>query len=190
MKTSFELTGQYGPAFRLMILTGQRRGEVTGLDWSELRREGGRWDLPAERSKNGRPHLIPLSKQAIAQLDAVAGGKDWPSHGLVFQSSSGTRLSAFSKAKEKWDAMIVRKMRLAGEEGAVLAPWRLHDIRRTVATGMQALQIRTEIIESVLNHLSGTKSGIVDVYQCYPYQEEKRQAMKRWGRHIKKLTAS
>lgn len=55
---------------------------------------------------------------------------------------------------------------------------------------MQALQIRTEIIESVLNHLSGTKSGIVGVDQCYPYQEEKRQAMKRWGRHIKKLTAS
>jgi hypothetical protein len=55
---------------------------------------------------------------------------------------------------------------------------------------MQALQIRTEIIESVLNHLSGTKSGIVGVYQCYPYQEDKRQAMKRWGRHIKKLTAS
>ena len=109
---------------------------------------------------------------------------------LVFQSSSGTRLSAFSKAKEKWDAMTVRKMRLAGEEGAILAPWRIHDIRRTVATGMQALQIRTEIIESVLNHLCGTKSGIVGVYQCYPYQEEKRQAMKRWGKHIKKLTAS
>lgn len=189
-KTSFQLTGQYGSAFRLMILTGQRRGEVIGLDWSELRREGGRWDLPAERSKNGRPHLIPLSKQAIALLDAVADGKDWPSHGLVFQSSCGTRLSAFSKAKEKWDAMIVIKMSSAGEEGAVLAPWRIHDIRRTVATGMQALQIRTEIIESVLNHLSGTKSGIVGVYQCYPYQAEKRQAMKRWGRHIKKLTAS
>lgn len=55
---------------------------------------------------------------------------------------------------------------------------------------MQALQIRTEIIESVLNHLSGTKSGIVGVYQCYPYQEEKRQAMKQWGRHIKKLATS
>lgn len=123
-KTSFQLTGQYGPAFRPMILTGQRRGEVIGLDWSELRREGGRWGLPAERSKNGRPHLIPLSKQAIAQLDTVAGGKHWPSHGLVFQSSYGT------------------------------------------------------------------KSGIVGVYQCYPYQEEKRQAMKRWGRDIKKLTAS
>lgn len=188
-KTSFQLAGQYGPAFRLMILTGQRRGEVIRLDWSELRREGSRWDLPAERSKNGRGHLIPLSKQAIALLDAVACVKDWPSHGLVFLSSYGTRLSAFSKVKEKWDAMIFRKMRSA-EEGAILAPWRIHDIRRTVATGMQALQIRTEIIESVLNYLSGTKSGIVGVYQCYPYQEEKRQAMKRWGRHIKKLTAS
>lgn len=96
-----------------MILTGQRRGEVIGLDWSELRREGSRWDLPAERSKNGRPHLIPLSKQVIALLDAVAGGKDGPSYRLVFQLSYGTRLSAFSKAKEKWDAMIFRKMRSA-----------------------------------------------------------------------------
>jgi integrase len=126
-----------------MILTGQRRGEVAGLDWSELRREGSRWDLPAERSKNGRPHLVPLGKQAIALLDVVGGGKDWPSHGLVFLSSYGTRLSAFSKVKKKWDAMISRKMRSA-EEGAVLAPWRIHDIRRTVATGMQALQVRTE----------------------------------------------
>ena len=67
------------------------------------------------------------------------------------------------------------------------APWRIHDIRRTVATGIQALQDRTEIIEAVLNHLAGTKSGIVGVYQCYSYQEEKRQAMKR---HIKKLTAA
>jgi len=189
LKTSYQLTGHYGPAFRLMILTGQRRGEVIGLDWSELQREGSRWDLPTERSKNGRPHLVPLSKQAIALLDAVACGKDWPSHGSVFLSSYGTRLSAFSKVKEKWDAMIFRRMRSA-EESAVLAPWWIHDIRRTVATGMQALQIRTEIIESVLNHLSGTKSGIVGVYQCYPYQEEKRQAMKQWGRHIKKLTTS
>lgn len=85
--------------------------------------------------------------------------------------------------------MISGKMGSA-EEGAVLAPWRIHDIRRTVTTGMQAWKIRTEIIESVLNHFSGTKSGIVGVYQCYSYQEEKRQAMKRWGRQIKKLTAS
>ena len=77
----------------------------------------------------------------------------------MFLSSYGTRLSAFSKVKEKWDAVIFRKMR-AAEESAVLVPWRIHDIRRTVTTEMHALQIRTEIIESVLNHLSGTKSGI------------------------------
>jgi hypothetical protein len=55
---------------------------------------------------------------------------------------------------------------------------------------MQALQVRVEIIEAVLNHLSGIRSDIVRVYQCYPYQDEKRQAMKQWGRHIKKLTGS
>ena len=184
-KTSFRLPGQYGPAFRLMILTGQRRGEVIGLDWSELSREGRQWDLPAERSKNGRPHLIPLSKQVMALLDAVAGRKNWPAHGWVFPSSCGTRLSGFSKVKEEWDTMIS-----SGMKGAALVPWRLHDIRRTVATGMQSLQVPTVIIEAVLNHLSGTMSGIVGVYQCYPYQGEKRQALKRWSRYIKRLTAS
>jgi integrase len=188
-ETSFQLPGQYGPALRLMMLTGQRRGEVTGLDWSELNRAQRSWILPAERAKNGNLHVVPLSKQTIAVLDAAAGGSNWPSIALVFPSTCGTRLSGFSKIKREWDNKIVAAMLSTGK-GAALTPWRLHDLRRTVATGMQALKIRTEIIEAILNHLSGVKSGIARVYQCYDYQEEKRQAMKAWGRHIKKLTTA
>jgi len=94
-----------------------------------------------------------------------------------------TALSGFSKIKRSWDAKINRYMKCSAS-GQGRAPWRLHDIRRTVATGMQALNIRTEIIESVLNHVSGFRSGIVSVYQCYDYRKEKRQALVAWGRFL------
>lgn len=188
-KTSFQLSGNFGPAMRLLMLTGQRRGEVAGLDWSELDRAERRWILPAERTKNSHLHVIPLSKQAIAVLDEAAGRNRWPSTGLVFPSTRCTQLSGFSKIKRQWDDKIIEDIRSTGAcKVAAMRPWRLHDLRRSVATGMQALKIRTEIIEAILNHLSGTRGGIVAVYQCYDYQDEKRQAMKVWGRHIKKLT--
>ncbi|HET6526310.1 hypothetical protein [Sphingopyxis sp.] len=75
-----------------------------------------------------------------------------------------------------------------GSKSYMGEPWRLHDIRRTVATGMQAPGIRTAIIEAVLNHKSGTLAGLVGVYQCYDFQKEKRAALELWGRHVEQLT--
>ncbi len=184
--TSFQLPGHYGHMFRMMMLTGQRRGEVAGLDWSELNQDRREWVLPAERAKNGYMHLVPLGKQARALLDGMAGGGKWPLSGLVFRSTSGTPLSGFSKIKKVWDNKILKKLRQQ-DEGVVVAPWRLHDLRRTVATGLQALAVPREVIEAVLNHVSSVRGTLVGVYQCYQYQEERRLALKAWGRHVKAL---
>ncbi|PZQ94444.1 MAG: hypothetical protein DI533_22230 [Cereibacter sphaeroides] len=173
--------------FRLMMLTGQRRGEVLNIDWTELDRVRSEWLLPAEKSKNGRGHLISLSSESRRILDTQAGGKKWPASGLVFRSSRGTRLSGFSKIKRDWDQRIDRKL-WAEDAGSVRFPWRLHDIRRTVATGMQTLGVRTEVIEAVLNHQSGLRSGLVSTYQRYDYHVEKAEAMALWGAHVAALT--
>lgn len=185
--TSFTLTHPYGTMLRMLMLTGQRRGEVTGLDWSELSRARAEWIMSADKTKNRHLHIVPLSKQAVALLDGMAGGTNWASRGLVFQSARATALSRFSKIKKSWNAKIAKRVDSAAS-GQGRLPWRLHDIRRAVATGMQALSVRTEIIESVLNHLSGLKSGIVGVYQCYDYRKEKRQALDAWARSIERLS--
>lgn len=172
-----------------MILTGQRRSEIAGLAWNELDRDRAEWILPAERSKNRRAHLVPLNSAAIAELEALAGDKEWPSDGLVLPSSRGTPLSGFSKIKLDWDRRIAA--RLSAEPRAVVSgPWRLHDLRWTVATGMQMLHISTAVVEAVLNHLSGGRAGIVGVYQCYDFQAEKRAALDAWGRRATGLSIS
>ena len=184
--TTNALPAPYSSLFRLLILTGQRRGEVTGLRWSELDRERAEWLLPAERSKNGYAHVVALSKPVRKELDRIAGGKAWPDAGLVLPSNRGTPLSAFSKLKVQWDRAIVRHLKASGAS-AVVAPWRLHDLRRTVATGMQALDVRSEVIEAVLNHVSGYRAGIVGVYQQHDFLAQKRKALSVWAKHVTKL---
>lgn len=190
-QSSFSLPEAYGQLFRLLILTGQRRGEVVGLQWYELDRASATWVLPQERSKNRREHTIPLSSSVIAEFDSIAGGAIWPREGQILLSRRGTLLSGFSKVKEDWDHRIRQVTAAASSaemEGRFVGtPWRLHDLRRTVATGMQSLAVRTEVIEAVLNHMSGVRAGLVGTYQCYDFQREKREALDRWAEHVEEL---
>lgn len=167
---------------KLLVLTGQRREEVAGLSWEELDRAGSTWVLPAARSKNGKPHLVPLSAPAREVLDQIANGDDWPLKGLVFSTTGKTPVSGFSKMKRRLDD------HLAAALGEPAPPWRLHDLRRTVATGFQRLGVRFEVTEAVLNHSSGSRSGIAGVYQRYDWADEKRSALDGWGAHLKRLT--
>lgn len=121
-------------------------------------------------------------QQAIALLDAIAGRKDWPSRGLMFLSSYGTRLGAFSKVKEKWDAVIFREMRSAGE-GAVLAPWRIHDIRRTVATGCRHCRSERKSSSPFSIISPGRRAALLARINAIHIG---RRSAKRRGRHIKK----
>lgn len=174
----------FGPIVRLLILTGQRREEVTGLHWEELDRDAREWRLPAERTKNGEPNTVPLNALAIAELDVVARGEKWPRRGRVFPTSSGAGFTAYSKGKAKLDQLLAEDA-----QGAIPA-WRLHDLRRTLATGFQRIGVRFEVTEAVLNHVGGSRSGVAGVYQRHDWRDEKREALRIWNAHVVELLRS
>jgi integrase len=168
----------FGPLFRLLLLTGQRREEVAGMRWSEIDLRNAMWRIPKERSKNGRAHDVPLPSPAV---DILRGLPRIDCCDLVFTTTARTAVSGHSKAKKRLDAAMHD---LAGIETTA---WRLHDLRRTVASGMARLGINLPIIEKVLNHVSGSFRGIVGVYQRHEFSEEKRTALEQWARHVQAL---
>jgi integrase len=162
----------FGRIVRLLILTGQRREEVGGMRWSELR--GDLWTVPPERTKNWREHQVPLVPLALSILPAKAPAT---SSGNVFGKGQGG-FSAWSRSKERFD------------QRAGIAEWHLHDIRRSVATGMADLGILPHIIEAVLNHVSGHKAGVAGICNRARYAAEVRDALSRWSAHVASLTRS
>jgi integrase len=171
-----ELGFPFGPLHRLLLWTGQRREEVASLAWVELNRRERLWTLPSARAKNKKPHLVPLNRPAIELLDDLAGGADWPKTGLVFSTNGKSAPSGFSKAKRRLDDYI---RNASGDD--IVEPWRVHDIRRTVATGLQRLGVRFEVTEAILNHSSGARGGIAGVYQRHDWAGEKRLALDEWA---------
>jgi integrase len=166
------------PILRLLVLTGQRRGEVAGMRWDELDLDAGLWSLPGTRTKNQRPHTLPLSHEALEVLRTV---KRRDGAELVFQGPHRNAPSGFGKVKARLDAAMVVAARQAGRP---MVPWTLHDIRRTVATGLQRLGVRLEVTEALLNHVSGSRAGIVGVYQRHGWDREKSEALQAWAKHV------
>jgi len=164
-------TDDYDTIVKLLILTGQRMGEIAGLQWSEVDLDRGVISLPAERTKNGRPHDVPLGKAARSLLAARSrsNGREF-----VFGEGAGP-FSGLSHRKEALDKEIA------------IPAWVHHDLRRSVATGMAELGIQPHIIEAVLNHVSGHKGGIAGIYNRAQYGPEKAQALARWDKHIAEL---
>jgi integrase len=155
----------FGRIVRLLMLTGQRRNEVGEMEWNEI--VGDVWTIPASRTKNGRTHTIPLTSLALsllplAQLPVIRTGR-------IFT------IGSWSRTKARLDA-------------AVLLPrWTLHDLRRTCATGMADLGVLPHIVEAVLNHVSGHKSGVAGIYNRARYADEVRDALERWSVHVAAL---
>jgi integrase len=185
-RASFNLGYPFGQIIRLLIVTGARREEVTSLDWAELAQGDAIWTLPPSRSKNGVAARQPLSSLAAAELDALAAPRgEWPKDGLLFTTTGITPCSGHSKAKARLDGEVAR---LAAEEGIPPpAPWRVHDLRRTLATGLQRLGVRFEVTEAVLNHVSGSKSGVAGIYQRHDWADEKRAALQAWADHVERM---
>ncbi len=169
---------------RLLILTGQRLREVAHVPQSELNLPERAWIISGERTKNSDTHLVPLSVSALAIFEAAPIIKN--DGGLLFPSSVGTALSAVSKMKMKLDGTIFALMKKDAEEAGAdpeavkLRPWRLHDLRRTASVGMQRRGVPREVIDEVLNHRTGGRTGITGVYQVYRFQTEKAAALARW----------
>lgn len=169
----------YGRIVRLLILTAQRREEVAAMTVGELDLadpKAARWSIPKERTKNGFPHDVPLSAPALEILESIPkrDGRD-----LLFGSGKGG-FQGWSKAKAALDKRIA-------QTGAKVRPWRLHDIRRTVATRMADLGTLPHVIEAILNHVSGHKSGVAGIYNRATYAKEKRQALDTWAAYVAKL---
>ncbi len=164
----------YGRILRLLALTGQRREEVAAIAHSEI--NGTLWTLSAARTKNGREHEVPLSDQALNIIESVPRRDD---RDLLFGAGAGP-FSGFSKAKAAMDTRLGKKV----------APWRLHDLRRTAATGMARLGVQPHVIEAVLNHISGHKAGVAGVYNRATYRTEKEAALKLWAEHVQQIASA
>jgi integrase len=188
----------YGTIIRLLILTGQRRGEVAGMNWGELSDDISTWTMPGERTKNGAVHMVPLSGPAgdllCGLLPADAGqakraiAERRASAALVLPGAVGTSFAGWSKAKAALDKGITEARAtaaaVAGTTAAPLVPWSVHDLRRTVATGLQRLGVRLEVTEAVLNHISGSRGGIAGVCQRHDWAAEKHAALEAWAAHV------
>jgi integrase len=160
----------YGAIIKLLILTGQRRDEIGSMRWSELELKKRTLTLPGERTKNHRTHSVPLSNAAIEILDGIEQrvGRD-----LVFGFGEGG-FSGWSYSKKQIDETIN------------VPPWTIHDVRRTVRTGLGRLAVAPHVAEAVLNHLPGK---LIRTYDAYKYENEKRQALDLWAEHVAALLA-
>lgn len=175
--------GPFEPLFRLLLLTGQRREEVTGMRWREVNLERAEWIIPKERSKNGSAHAVDLAPAALAILGALPR-----QHALVFTTTGTTPLSNHAKYRQRLTAAM-RALRAEaaterGEPPDEIADWTVHDLRRTAATGMAALGTPPHVVEAVLNHRSGARGGLVAVYQHYQHREERKAALARWADQV------
>jgi integrase len=166
-------SNDYGDIVRLLALTGQRREEIGSLRWQEIDFDKAVIALPAERTKNSKPHDVPLSPAALAILKARPhlAGRDY-----IFGSRANGYLG-WASNKVGLDARIATK--------GTVSPWRLHDLRRTVSTRMHdELGIAPHIVEAVLNHVSGHRAGVAGVYNRAVYAKEKAVALARWAEHL------
>jgi len=161
----------FGRIIKLLFLTGCRREEIGGLKWSEINMETGKLTIPGSRTKNHRELALTLPPLALEIVGSIPRreGRDW-----VF-GYSGRAFSAWSYCKIALDAR------------AGIAPWRLHDIRRSVATHMAELGVQPHIIEAVINHVSGHKAGVAGIYNRASYEREIRSALALWADHLQAI---
>ncbi len=155
----------FGNLIRLALLLGQRREEIAGMEWSEVDIEAGLWVIPASRYKTRVEHAVPLPASAVELIRSVP--RICPRY--IFSTRPGTRFSGFSKSKGRLDE-------LSGVTG-----WRIHDLRRTMRTGLAGLRIAPDIAERVVGHVIG---GVRGVYDRHAYADEKREALERWAAHL------
>ncbi|MFZ5781755.1 MAG: tyrosine-type recombinase/integrase [Pseudomonadota bacterium] len=163
---------------RLLLITAQRLNEVAGLRWSELEEDGAVIALPGERTKNHRPHLVPLPPLARSILDEA---KKIDGCEFVFSITGRGPVSGWSKIKRQLDAAIAE-----ANGGKPIPAWRYHDLRRTARTGLSKLRVDRDVREAVLNHV---KQGVEGTYDRYDYFDEKKGALERWAAHVQDVVS-
>jgi len=159
----------YGGIVEFLALTGQRREEVAQAGPGEIDAEARTWCISADRTKNRKAHIVHLSEPAWAVVSGHLSGE------YIFPTSSGHYFQAYSQSKQLLDE-------LSGIRG-----WRLHDLRRTIVSGMARMGIPPHVADKILNHQSGTISGVAAVYQRHDFLAERKDALDRWGAHVAEL---
>lgn len=187
----------FGRVMLLLLLTGQRRDEVAAARWSEFDMSSNTWTLPGERVKNGRAHVLPLSGQVRTIIDGITKEKGavflFPARFSRTGNSAPRHVSGFTRAKERLDSLMLAEMKkTAAERGddpdsVILEPWRLHDLRRTAASGMARMGVGIHVVEKILNHVTGSLSGVAGIYNRHNYQDEMRQALQAWANWVDSL---
>jgi integrase len=164
-----EMPAPYGSIVEFLALTGQRREEVAQLRWGELDEKARTWTISSSRTKNKKAHIVHLSESAWSVIPQRSEGA------FVFESSRGTHFQNFGQAKPELDNR-------SGVTG-----WRLHDLRRTIVSGMARLGVPPHVADKILNHQAGTISGVAAVYQRHDFLLERREALDRWGAHVEQI---
>lgn len=166
----------FGPMIQLLVLTGQRKSEVSDARWREFDLERKLWVIPAERMKSDAPHVVPLSDEAVRILQSLPTFKQGDH---LFSTTFGAKpVSGFSKAKARLDAGMI------GDEIEHLDPFVLHDIRRTVRTALSGLPVSGDVAELVIAH---ARPGLRKVYDQYSFLDEKRRALDLWAGRLRDI---
>lgn len=161
----------------ILLATGQRRGELVGARWREIDLRAATWMIPAENSKTGIAHIVPLNAVAIGEfrkLKAAAGRSAW-----VLPADDPAQ-HADAKLYTRGTARCLKRFAKIG-----IKPFTLHDLRRTCRTGLARLKVEPHIAERVLNH---AQEKIAGTYDQHDYMDEKRAALDKWGAHLERLT--
>ena len=170
IRATRQIGGAYGGIVEMLALTGQRREEVAQMVRDEIDFNSRTWTLPGSRTKNGKPHIVHLSEACIKLIKRASGLGSY-----VFSISGVKPFQNFTNAKRALDE-------LSGVTG-----WRLHDLRRTCVSGMAGLGVPPHVADKILNHQSGTISGVAAVYQRHHFLAERKLALERWGQYIETL---
>lgn len=161
----------FGPLVQLLLLTGQRRGEIAQMQWQQLDFNARCWTIPESIAKNGREHVLPLSDAAVEILQSMPRLNK--TYVFPARGNDKATVSGFSKPKVRLEMVV----------GA--SDWTLHDLRRTTATYLARLGTAPHVIERILNHVSGSFGGVAGVYNRHAYLEEMRAAMQQWGEWLR-----
>lgn len=168
--------------FQLLLMTMQRRSEVSDAERSELDIENALWSIPAARMKMDAAHVVPLAPLAVqlfASVPAFARGEH------LFSTTAGEKpISGFSKAKSELDKRMLAELRKAGGDAVKLEPWGLHDLRRTGRTALSSMPVPETVRELVIAH---TKRGLHKVYDQHAYLDEKREALMLWADKLRTI---
>jgi len=170
IRAARQIGGAYGGIVEMLALTGQRREEVAQMVGDEIDFNSRTWTLPGSRTKNGKPHIVHLSEACIKLIKRASRLRSY-----VFSISGVKPFQNFTNAKRALDE-------LSGVTG-----WRLHDLRRTCVSGMARLGVPPHVADKILNHQSGTISGVAAVYQRHHFLAERKLALERWGQYIETL---